>query len=90
MEAAQRYFNLAITNNFIQGRKTQLVVAACLYIVCRTERTSHMLIDFSDILQVNYDGRKLIWVCCQQNQRYRSYDSQRDGLATNPFDYHIC
>jgi len=53
MEAAQRYFNLAITNNFIQGRKTQLVVAACLYIVCRTERTSHMLIDFSDILQVN-------------------------------------
>ncbi|EXX55240.1 Brf1p [Rhizophagus irregularis DAOM 197198w] len=53
MEAAQRYFNLAITNNFIQGRKTQLVVAACLYIVCRTEKTSHMLIDFSDILQVN-------------------------------------
>ncbi|CAH1764043.1 268_t:CDS:2 [Entrophospora sp. SA101] len=53
MEAAQRYFNLAITNNFIQGRKTEHVVAACLYIVCRSERTSHMLIDFSDILQVN-------------------------------------
>ncbi|CAG8489515.1 8691_t:CDS:10, partial [Racocetra fulgida] len=53
MEAAQRYFNLAITNNFIQGRKTQHVIAACLYIVCRTEKTCHMLIDFSDILQVN-------------------------------------
>ncbi|CAG8608137.1 8483_t:CDS:2 [Paraglomus brasilianum] len=53
MDAAQRYFNLAITNNFIQGRKTVHVVAACLYIVCRIEKTSHMLIDFSDILQVN-------------------------------------
>ncbi|CAG8683384.1 22962_t:CDS:2, partial [Gigaspora rosea] len=52
MEAAQRYFNLAITNNFIQGRKTQHVIAACLYIVCRTEKTCHMLIDFSDILQL--------------------------------------
>ncbi|ORX95439.1 BRF1-domain-containing protein [Basidiobolus meristosporus CBS 931.73] len=53
MEAAQRYFNLAIANNFLQGRKTQNVVAACLYVVCRMEKTSHMLIDFSDILQTN-------------------------------------
>lgn len=51
-EVAQRYFNLAITNNFIQGRRSEHVVACCLYIVCRMEKTTHMLIDFSELLQV--------------------------------------
>ena len=40
VEAAQRLFMLAMQHNFIQGRRTQNVVAACLYIVCRRERTS--------------------------------------------------
>eukprot|EP01137_Pigoraptor_chileana_P034806 Opistho-2@27900 len=53
VEAAQQYFKLAVQYNFIQGRKTTHVVAACLYIVCRTEQTPHMLLDFSDVLQVN-------------------------------------
>ncbi|KAF9937743.1 transcription factor TFIIIB subunit brf1 [Mortierella alpina] len=53
VEVAQRYFNLAITNNFIQGRRSDHVVACCLYIVCRMERTTHMLIDFSELLQLN-------------------------------------
>ncbi|OZJ03788.1 hypothetical protein BZG36_03008 [Bifiguratus adelaidae] len=52
-ESAQRFFNLAITNNFVKGRKTKHVAAICLYVVCRQERSSHMLIDFSDLLQVN-------------------------------------
>ncbi|KCV70741.1 hypothetical protein H696_03092 [Fonticula alba] len=52
-EAATRLFALAQQHNFIQGRKTDHVVAACLYIVCRRERTPHLLIDFSDILQTN-------------------------------------
>lgn len=29
------------------------VIAACLYLVCRTEGTPHMLLDLSDLLQVN-------------------------------------
>ena len=37
----------------MQGRKTTHVVAACLYIACRQQKTQHMLIDFSDALQVN-------------------------------------
>ncbi|KAG0227801.1 transcription factor TFIIIB subunit brf1 [Actinomortierella wolfii] len=52
-EVAQRYFNLAISNNFIQGRRSDHVVACCLYIVCRMEKTPHMLIDFSELLQMN-------------------------------------
>lgn len=52
-EAAQRWYTLAVTNNFTKGRKAQYVVACCLYIVCRVEKSSHMLIDFSDILHIN-------------------------------------
>ena len=52
-EAAQRLFMLAVQHNFIQGRRTQNVIAACLYTVCRREKTPHMLIDFSDVLQTN-------------------------------------
>jgi transcription factor IIIB subunit 2 len=52
-EAAQRLFMLAVQHNFIQGRRTQNVIAACMYTVCRREKTPHMLIDFSDVLQTN-------------------------------------
>jgi transcription initiation factor TFIIIB Brf1 subunit/transcription initiation factor TFIIB len=52
-EAAQRLFMLAVQHNFIQGRRTQHVIAACLYTVCRREKTPHLLIDFSDVLQTN-------------------------------------
>lgn len=52
-EAAQRWYTLAVTNNFTKGRKSQYVVACCLYIACRQEKSSHMLIDFSDVLHIN-------------------------------------
>lgn len=52
IESASRYFNLALAQNFTRGRRTVHVAAVCLYIACRMERTSHMLIDFSDLLQV--------------------------------------
>jgi len=52
-EAAQRLFMHAVHNNFIQGRRTQHVIAACLYAVCRREKTPHLLIDYSDVLQTN-------------------------------------
>ena len=53
IEAAHRLFMLAIQHNFIQGRRTLNVVAACLYIVCRREKSPHLLIDFSDVLRTN-------------------------------------
>ena len=37
----------------MQGRHTSHVVAACMYIACRRGKTAHLLIDFSDALQVN-------------------------------------
>ena len=53
VEAGHRYFSLAVQHNFIQGRRTRNVVASCMYIVCRRERTSHLLLDFADALQTN-------------------------------------
>jgi len=53
VDSAVRLFMLAVQHNFIQGRRTAHVVASCLYIVCRREKTPHLLIDFSDVLQIN-------------------------------------
>lgn len=52
-EEAGNRFNLALTNNFVQGRRSQNVLAACLYVACRKEKTRHMLIDFSSALQIS-------------------------------------
>ncbi|EPZ36574.1 Cyclin-like domain-containing protein [Rozella allomycis CSF55] len=53
VDMAHRWFILALENNFTRGRKAQNVAAACLYIVCRTEKTSHLLIDFAEALRTN-------------------------------------
>ncbi|KAI8804105.1 cyclin-like protein [Cladochytrium replicatum] len=53
IEEAQRYYNLAVANNFNKGRRIVCVVAACLYIVCRMNSIPYMLIDFSEALRVN-------------------------------------
>ena len=47
-----KHRQLAVEHKFIQGRKTENVVAACLYIECRKQQTPHMLLDFSDHLHV--------------------------------------
>jgi transcription factor IIIB subunit 2 len=53
VDTASRLFTIAVEKNFVQGRRTTHVVAACLYIACRQEKSQHMLIDFSDALQIN-------------------------------------
>lgn len=63
IDSAHRYFKLAVEHRFIQGRKTEYVVAVCLYIVCRYEKTSHMLLDFADALQVS-GGRRNCFAFC--------------------------
>ena len=52
-DAAAEWFRLALTLNFVQGRRSQNVLAACLYVACRKEKTPHMLIDFSSRLQIS-------------------------------------
>lgn len=51
-DSAQRTFTLAVANQFTKGRRAEYVAASCLYVACRLEKTTHMLIDFSDFLRV--------------------------------------
>ncbi|KAG5357277.1 Transcription factor IIIB 60 kDa subunit [Yarrowia sp. C11] len=53
VEKAHRYFVLAVTKNFVKGRRSQYVVSACLYVACRRELRHEMLIDFADKLFCN-------------------------------------
>ena len=53
VDQAHRWYILALQHQFTRGRKANYIVAACLYIVCRMEKTPHMLLDFSDILQTS-------------------------------------
>ncbi|KAJ1450626.1 hypothetical protein M885DRAFT_531975 [Pelagophyceae sp. CCMP2097] len=53
VDGAHRLFGMAAQRNFTQGRKTMHVVCACLYVMCRREKSPHMLIDFSDVLQTS-------------------------------------
>lgn len=53
IDMAFYFFKLALAKHLTRGRKSSHVIAACVYITCRTEGTSHMLIDFSDVLQVD-------------------------------------
>ena len=53
VEKAHKMYSLALKQRFMFGRQQTHVVATCLYIVCRLEKSAHLLIDFSDALQVN-------------------------------------
>jgi len=47
------FYKLALSKGMTKGRKIDNVIAACVYITCRVESTSHMLIDFSDALNID-------------------------------------
>ncbi|KAM6913161.1 BRF1 general transcription factor IIIB subunit a [Xenentodon cancila] len=53
LDTAFNFYKMALNKQLTRGRKSSHVMAACLYLVCRTEGTPHMLLDLSDILQVN-------------------------------------
>lgn len=55
ISVAERHFKLAHEFKFTKGRHIEHVIAVCLYMGCKYQKTSHMLIDFADILRVR-DG----------------------------------
>uniref|UniRef100_A0A336KA00 B-related factor 1 n=1 Tax=Culicoides sonorensis TaxID=179676 RepID=A0A336KA00_CULSO len=52
IETACNFFKMALMRHLTRGRKNTHIYAACVYITCRTEGTSHLLIDISDVLQI--------------------------------------
>uniref|UniRef100_A0A1B6D7A5 TFIIB-type domain-containing protein n=1 Tax=Clastoptera arizonana TaxID=38151 RepID=A0A1B6D7A5_9HEMI len=53
LDTAFNFYKLALTRQFTRGRKNAHVLAACVYITCRIESTPHLLIDFSEVLQIS-------------------------------------
>uniref|UniRef100_A0A8C5H958 TFIIB-type domain-containing protein n=1 Tax=Gouania willdenowi TaxID=441366 RepID=A0A8C5H958_GOUWI len=53
LDMALNFYKMALNKQLTRGRRSSNVIAACIYIVCRTEGTPHMLLDLSDLLQVN-------------------------------------
>ncbi|XP_023727508.1 transcription factor IIIB 90 kDa subunit isoform X1 [Cryptotermes secundus] len=51
-ETAFNFYKMALQGQLTRGRRNTHVVAACVYMTCRIEATPHMLIDFSDVLQI--------------------------------------
>ena len=49
---AQRLFSLAVDAKFNKGRRSEYIIASCLYLQCRRQRHPQMLIDFSERLGV--------------------------------------
>lgn len=43
LDTAFNFFKLAVSKHLTRGRKTEHVIAACLYLVCRTEGTPRIL-----------------------------------------------
>ena len=46
-DTAYNFFKMAVARQLTRGRKTMHVIAACLYLVCRTEGTPRILIQLS-------------------------------------------
>ncbi|VDO48119.1 unnamed protein product [Haemonchus placei] len=64
IDTAYNFFKMSVSRNLTRGRVRSHVVAACLYMTCRLENTAHLLLDFSDVTQVNmFDlGRTLTFL----------------------------
>lgn len=51
--SAFRWYKLALQYNVSKGKNILYTLSACVYIVCRQEKTPHMLIDFSALLRID-------------------------------------
>jgi transcription factor IIIB subunit 2 len=59
VEQSLLVYKLALQNEFLRGRNSYVVIGACIYIVCRREKTPHMLLDVAEAVQEDlyYLGR---------------------------------
>ena len=55
---AKNYYNKALKKQMTQGRKTDTVVGAVLYLACRIKKAKYLLIDFSEVLSIKRKNYK--------------------------------
>ncbi|WUR03490.1 transcription factor IIIB 70 kDa subunit (BRF1) [Vairimorpha necatrix] len=53
LECSYRYYRLLLPYNLSKGKSILYTLSACIYIVCREEKTPHLLIDFSNALNID-------------------------------------
>lgn len=52
IDTSLNFFRMALMRHLTRGRKSTHIYAACVYITCRIEGTSHLLVDISDVQQI--------------------------------------
>ncbi|ELA48283.1 hypothetical protein VCUG_00324, partial [Vavraia culicis subsp. floridensis] len=52
-QSAHRWYKLSLQGNLTRGRNILYTLSACIYIVCRQEKTPHLLIDFAHLLDLD-------------------------------------
>ncbi|XP_073997200.1 brf RNA polymerase III subunit isoform X1 [Rhodnius prolixus] len=52
LDTAFNFYKMALSRHLTRGRRQTHLIAACVYITCRIEGTPHLLIDFSEVLQI--------------------------------------
>ncbi|KAK4541178.1 hypothetical protein LTR36_008252 [Oleoguttula mirabilis] len=68
---AQNLFSIAAGNNFNAGRRTEEVVAACLYAACRRQKQNTiMLMDIAEIMKVNVFRLGEVYKAMKENLHY--------------------
>lgn len=53
VDCGYRYYRLLLPYNLSKGKSILYTLSACVYIVCREEHTPHLLIDFSNSLNID-------------------------------------
>jgi transcription factor IIIB 90 kDa subunit len=53
LECGYRYYRLLLPYNLSKGKSILYTLSACIYIVCREEKTPNLLIDFSNALNID-------------------------------------
>ncbi|KAE9419154.1 hypothetical protein Angca_008316, partial [Angiostrongylus cantonensis] len=61
VDTSYNFFKMCVSRNLTRGRIRSHVVAACLYMTCRLENTAHLLLDFSDVTQVSFACKLLLF-----------------------------
>lgn len=51
--SAFRWYKLSLQGNLTRGRSILYTLSACIYIVCRQEKTPHLLMDFAHLLEID-------------------------------------
>lgn len=51
--SAFRWYKLSLQGNLTRGRSILYTISACIYVVCRQEKTPHLLMDFAHLLEID-------------------------------------